>query len=61
MALWAMTLSASAPLGHLVAGKAAQTYPIPNVFLVLATGAGVTALMVAALAKWGLGRHEPRE
>ena len=56
LALWAMTLSASAPLGHLIAGFAARSYPIPDVLLVLAAGAGVTTVLVAALAKWGLGR-----
>ena len=56
LALWAMTLSASAPLGHLIAGFAARSYPLPEVLLVLAAGAGATAVLVAALAKWGLGR-----
>ena len=55
MALWAMTLSASAPAGHLLAGMAAQIYPIPDVLLVMAAGAAATTALIAALAKWGLG------
>jgi len=50
MALWAMTLSASAPFGHLVFGEAARHHPLPDVFAVMAAGAGATALLVAALA-----------
>ncbi|HEY2784033.1 MAG TPA: MFS transporter [Fimbriiglobus sp.] len=42
MALWAMTLSASAPIGHLLVGKAAQYFPIPHVILTLASGVGAT-------------------
>ena len=54
MALWAMTLSASAPAGHLLAGTAARVYPLPDVLMVMAAGSGVTALLVAALARWGM-------
>ena len=56
LALWAMTLSASAPLGHLIAGFAARSYPLPDVLMVMALGAGATALLVAALARVGLKR-----
>jgi Na+/melibiose symporter-like transporter len=51
MALWAMTLSASAPVGHLLAGVAATAWPVRGVLAGMAVGAGlVTAgtLVVAA-------------
>lgn len=44
MALWAMTLSASAPIGHLAAGLAAQHYPVPVVLRTLALGVGCTGV-----------------
>jgi Na+/melibiose symporter-like transporter len=47
MALWAMTLSASAPLGHLLAGHAVTLVGVGPVLLAMAAGAG---LVVAALA-----------
>ena len=47
MAWWAMTLSASTPLGHLVAGQAVTTFGVAPVLLGM--GAGVGA-MAAALA-----------
>jgi MFS family permease len=47
MALWAMTLSASAPLGHLAAGEAVTRVGVGPVLL--AMGGGV-ALLAAALA-----------
>jgi hypothetical protein len=50
MALWAMMLSASAPLGHLVAGFAAQSYPIRDLFQVMATGLLLCALAVSGLS-----------
>jgi len=50
MAFWAMTLSASAPIGHIAAGAAAQVWPIPDVVLVLACGASGVAVGVGALA-----------
>ena len=56
LALWAMTLSASAPLGHLIAGFAARVYPLPDVLMVMGAGAGITVLLVAALARSGLKR-----
>jgi len=58
MALWAMTLSASAPLGHLIAGFAARDFPLPLVLRVMAIGAGATAISVALLARRGL--HQDR-
>lgn len=49
MALWAMTLSASAPLGHLVAGAAAQAWPVRDVLTALAIGAATIACGVVAI------------
>jgi len=46
MALWAMMLSASAPLGHLLAGRAAQSLPIDAVLAVMAGGAGCVTFML---------------
>ncbi|MFO0937344.1 MAG: MFS transporter [Gemmataceae bacterium] len=53
MALWAMTLSASAPVGHFVAGLAAQTWPVPAVLLTMFVGAFLSAVGIFVLA---LGR-----
>src|SRR5581483_11720456 len=39
MALWAMTLSASAPTGHLLAGSAATAFPVRGVLAGMAAGA----------------------
>lgn len=50
MALWAMTLSASAPLGHLVAGRCAQVWPVPVVLTVMFAGAAVSAAGIVVLA-----------
>jgi MFS family permease len=47
MALWAMTLSASAPVGHLLAGGLATAYPVRAVFAGMAAGAAVIAVVVA--------------
>ena len=44
MALWAMMLSASAPVGHLAAGVAAQRVPVPHVFAALAAGSAVVTV-----------------
>jgi len=62
MALWAMMLSASAPLGHLVAGLAAQHYPIPDVLLAMAAGAAVcaiTATTISIMYGWEVVHREP--
>ena len=53
MALWAMTLAASAPVGHLLAGWAATHYPVRGVFGGLAAGAAVVAAGVVGLAVLG--------
>jgi MFS family permease len=49
MSLWAMMLSASAPLGHLLAGQAASWWPIRDVMLVLSLGLGIIWLMMIVL------------
>lgn len=54
MALWAMTLSGGAPVGHLLAGVAAQHYPISDIVSVLAAGVGACAVAAGLLAAFGL-------
>jgi len=49
LALWAMTLSASAPLGHLLAGHAVTLVGIGPVLIAMATGAGLVAVGIAIL------------
>jgi hypothetical protein len=49
MALWAMTLSASAPFGHLVAGFAARHFRVEKVLTTLAVGVAVSLVGVAVL------------
>jgi hypothetical protein len=56
MALWAITLSASAPVGHLLAGVAATIWPVRDVLLGMAIGAGVVAVGVGLLAARGWRR-----
>lgn len=43
MALWAMTLSASAPIGHLLAGQAAAWWQVTSVLFVLGCGCACVA------------------
>ena len=50
MALWAMTLSASAPVGHLAAGLAARTVPVPYVLAAMAAGAAAATAGLVVLA-----------
>ncbi|MFO0849733.1 MAG: MFS transporter [Gemmataceae bacterium] len=50
MALWAMTLSASAPVGHLAAGAAVTAVPVRAVFAGMAAGAGLVAMAAVGLA-----------
>ncbi len=50
MALWAMTLAGSAPVGHLLAGAAATVWPIREVLTGMACGAALAAFGVAGLA-----------
>ncbi|MFO0796436.1 MAG: MFS transporter [Gemmataceae bacterium] len=49
MAVWAMTLSASAPAGHLVAGQLADAVGVAAVFDGMALGCGAVAVALAAL------------
>jgi MFS family permease len=52
MALWAMTLSASAPIGHLLAGLAAEAIGLAIVLRTMAIGVSVVAVGLAALTAW---------
>lgn len=49
MALWAMTLSASAPLGHLLAGVIAKQFSVVSVLGGMAVGSSVIVAVVAAI------------
>ncbi len=49
MALWAMALSASAPLGHLIAGQAVTVFGVGPVLVGMAVGVGISAAALAAL------------
>lgn len=49
MALWAMTLSGSAPLGHLLAGVAATRFGIMPVLAIMAVGTAVATAIVLAI------------
>jgi predicted MFS family arabinose efflux permease len=49
LALWAMTLSASAPLGHLLAGQAVTEFGVSPVLAGMAAGVGAAALVLAVL------------
>jgi MFS family permease len=61
MAYWAMTLSASAPIGHLLAGSAAQYWPVSSVLLVMGIGGLVTASLIAVLCLKTNAEFEPRK
>jgi hypothetical protein len=50
MALWAMTLSASAPVGHLLAGVAATVWHVRTVLAGMAVGTGLVVAGALALA-----------
>lgn len=50
MALWAMALAGSAPVGHLLAGAAASVWPVRAVLTGMTIGAGATAFAIGALA-----------
>ena len=54
MALWAMTLSASAPLGHLIAGQYAAAFGVVPVLKGMALGAAVSAGFLAGVVLRGL-------
>lgn len=58
MALWAMTLSASAPLGHLIAGQAVIAFGVQPVLLAMAVGVGCVALGLLAIVA-GRGWKKP--
>ena len=54
MAVWAMTLSASAPLGHLLAGQAATAFGVAAVLKGMALGAALSAGLLAGVVLRGL-------
>lgn len=55
MALWAMTLSASAPLGHLLAGEAVTRAGVGPVLLGMGCGIALVTLALAALLGFRTG------
>ena len=56
MALWAMTLSASAPVGHLIAGQMAAAFGVVPVLRVMAAG---VLLAAAGLGVWAVRVRVP--
>src|SRR5262249_58593694 len=60
MALWAITLSASAPLGHLIAGQAVTVFGVRPVLVAMGTGVGVCAALAGVLAMRGQRRLASR-
>jgi MFS family permease len=50
MALWAMTLSASAPLGHLLAGEAVRVVGVAPVLLGMAVGLAIVGGMLGVMS-----------
>jgi MFS family permease len=61
MAWWAMTLSGSAPLGHLACGELVKAYGVEPVLFGMAAGLGVAAALVAAMGVGGVNRPSPPE
>ncbi len=56
MAIWAITLSGSTPLGHLLAGEGVRAIGVERVFMAMAAGTGFVAAGLAVLvAGRGLG------
>jgi MFS family permease len=49
MALWAMTLSASAPVGHLIAGELVTLVGVEPVLLGMAAGVGIVAIVLGSM------------
>jgi MFS family permease len=54
MALWAMTLSASAPLGHLIAGQHAAEFGVLSALRGMAIGAALSAGLLAGVVLRGM-------
>lgn len=57
MALWAMTLSASAPLGHLLAGQAVSVMGVSPVLQTMAAGVGLVTIVLGLLAMGWSGKR----
>jgi MFS family permease len=57
MAWWAITLSASAPLGHLIAGEAVASVDVGPVLRGMAAGLGVCTAALACAFAVRAGRH----
>lgn len=53
LALWAMTLSASAPLGHLIAGQATSDYGVIPVLRCMSAGVFLCACLLVILPRRG--------
>ncbi|MBN9518287.1 MFS transporter [bacterium] len=58
MALWAMMLSASTPVGHLAAGQIADAVGVAPVFAGMAAGCLLVALTLVAYLVRGFATHE---
>ncbi|MCE9561600.1 MAG: MFS transporter [Planctomycetes bacterium] len=51
MALWAMTLSGSAPIGHILAGQGVTAFGVEPVLLTMSMGVGLAALALVGILK----------
>jgi len=51
MALWAMTLSGSAPIGHLLAGQSVTVFGVEPVLVAMSIGVGLAALALVGILK----------
>jgi len=60
MALWAMTLSGASIPGHILAGLAAQVYPVPTVLFVMLLGVVATVAGLGVLVGSQALRASPR-
>jgi MFS family permease len=58
LALWAMTLSASAPLGHLLAGQAVVEFGVGDVLLGMSIGMGLSAAILTGMLRWHTRNNE---
>jgi MFS family permease len=58
LALWAMTLSASAPLGHLLAGQAVVEFGVGDVLLGMSIGMGFSAAVLLGMLRWHKSKNQ---